>query len=387
MNINGGFEQGFLGWPVHGAEWAVTSDAARSGGSSAKRTGQAGGGTLCTGLMACAPGQHIEASAYVMRDGATGSGQVRISFRDSNGAELSAIDGDEITFNEWRQSIARAEVPAGAGLFRIELNAGNDVGTDIYFDDVTLSVREFGLPAPVDMEPPVLPDPRTLGRSRVATQYTSSERFLAYLNALLDPLSNVQAAMLLNLIQTDVEQARGVNLDTLGEIVGVSRIVPNAIAQVFFGFFGSSLSAPFGELGRLQYGARFRELSESGFASTVLQDPEYRLLVKARIIRNHSRGTNEDIMRALAFLLNIDVIIIDDNGGMEIGITFGRQLTATEISMMDDLGILPRPAAVKVRRRMMFLPGDYFGFDGQPKALPFGEEGVEGIGGPLAEEF
>lgn len=388
--INGSFEQGYLGWPVRelgDAVWTLSNDS-RSGGRSIACVGVAAvSRAMRTGMKACRPGDTIVASAYIKRVGASNNGRVRVSFWDSTGAELYIASGNSVTFEDWQRSMIRIRVPDGMYLFRVDLAAGNQAGTDIYFDDVTLEVLEFDYSGTVDMSVPALPAPGTLGRSRVATQYTESPRFLAYLNALLNPIDNIQETLLFNLIQTDVEQARGANLDVLGEIVGVSRIVPNAVALEFFGFDDAIVSAPFGEEGLLYYGARFRDETEPAFESSVLADPEYRLLIKSRILRNHARGTNEDIIKALLFLLNIDVIIIDDNGGMEIGLTFGRQLTIAEIAMIDDLQILPRPAAVKIRRRMMFLPGNYFGFDGQPGALSFGEETDPTTGGTLAEEF
>lgn len=394
INVNGSFEQGFLYWPIRenpsggSAFWELSSTDARSGSRCAVRRGGSGvGSAMRTEPIACRPGDSIVASCYIKRTGSSSNGRIRISFWDENYTELFIVNGDSVTSSTYVRAAVRATVPDGMYLFRIDLVSGNLAGTDVFFDDVELDVISFDLPDTVDYSVPAISDPWTTGRSRVATQYTQSTRFLGYLEALLKPISDIQAANLLNLIQTDVEEARGYNLDVLGEIVGVGRVVPEAIALTFFGFDDQIVSAPFGEEGLLYAGARFREETEDAFSSSVLADPEYRLLIKSRIIRNHTRATNEDILRALLFLFNIDVIIIDDNGGMEIGLTFGRQLTVAEIAMINNLDVLPRPAAVKIRRRAMFLPGKYFGFEGQPGALPFGEEGSSVIGGPLAEEF
>ncbi|HUH47852.1 MAG TPA: DUF2612 domain-containing protein, partial [Arenibacter sp.] len=219
-------------------------------------------------------------------------------------------------------------------------------------------------------------------------QYTDSPRFLAWLNALLEPSLDIRNALFQVGDITDIDTAQGHNLDVIGDIVGIGRIVPQSIPLKFFGFEGQITADTFGEEGFLIYGSRFREELESAFASTVLADPEYRTLIKAKILKNHSHGTPEDIIKGLNFLLGVNDSMIEDFGGMEIGIVSGRQLTPVEVAMIDILDILPRPAAVKIRRRIMYIPGNYFGFQGQPNAQTWEEEDDPlHLGGIFSEEF
>lgn len=226
-----------------------------------------------------------------------------------------------------------------------------------------------------------------LGRSRVATQYTASEKFLAYIRALLDSSAKLEAVLQKVAEQADIDIAEGVNLDVIGEIVGISRIIPASIAVKFFGFEGQPGGDVFGEEGALGIGSRFREELESETATSVLADPEYRVLIRAKIVKNHAHGTCEDILLGLAYLFNAQLTVVEDLGGMAIGVAIGRQLTFQEKALVTGLDILPRPGGVRIAWRATFSATNYFGFDGQLSALSFGEEGLPTVGGLFAEEF
>lgn len=230
-------------------------------------------------------------------------------------------------------------------------------------------------------------DHQALGLSRVATQYSESQDFLAYLRALLDSSSELETVLQTVAAQTDIDVAEGVNLDVIGEIVGVSRIIPDSIAIMFFGFTGQSGATPFGEEGVLSIGARFREENEPATVTSVLADPEYRLLIRAKIVKNHSHGTGEDMLRGMAYLFNAPMAAVDDIGNMAIAVAIGRQLTFQEQTIVKTLDILPRPAGVRIEWQAMFDSTDYFGFDGQPNARSFCEEGQPTTGGLFSEEF
>lgn len=230
-------------------------------------------------------------------------------------------------------------------------------------------------------------DHRALGRSRVATLYTQSPKFLAFLDALLSYCNELEAVFQTVALQSDIAIAEGVNLDVIGDIVGVSRFIPNAIPVQFFGFDGQPGADLFGEEGLPGIGSRFRDESESYLSTSVLSDPEFRLLIGAKIIKNHSQGFNEDIIAGLTYLFpDAPNIVVEDGGGMAISIAIGRSLTFLEKTLISNLDILPRPSGVRIAQRVTYDVDAYLGFDFQPGAMTFGEEGQPG-GGLLAEEF
>lgn len=233
-------------------------------------------------------------------------------------------------------------------------------------------------------------DHQSIGRSRVATQYTESQKFLAYIRALLDSSAELEAVLQKVAEQSDIDLAEGVNLDVIGEIVGISRIIPASVQLAFFGFQDNAAALNFGEEGAQGVGGRFYDEGEPYLATSVLNDPEYRMLIRAKIVKNHAVGTNEDVIAGLAYLFGGGMAIqvaVEDIGGMAIQVAVGRTLTYLEKVLISNLDILPRPSGVRISQRVTYNTTNYFGFDGQINALSFGEEGLPSVGGQFAEEF
>lgn len=233
-------------------------------------------------------------------------------------------------------------------------------------------------------------DHLAVGRSRVAAQYTESQKFLAYIRALLASSAELEAVLQKVAEQVDIDLAEGVNLDVIGEIVGISRIIPASVQLAFFGFQDNAAALNFGEEGSQGIGARFYDDGEPYLATSVLNDPEFRLLIRAKIVKNHALGTNEDVIAGLAYLFGGGMAIqvaVEDIGGMAIQVAVGRPLTYLEKVLITNLDVLPRPAGVRISQRVTYSTTSYFGFDGQSSALSFSEEGQPSVGGQFAEEF
>jgi hypothetical protein len=188
-------------------------------------------------------------------------------------------------------------------------------------------------------------------------------------------------------LQTDIDSAEGVWLDHIGEIVGISRIIPESVALKFFGFQGQESADTFGEEGNISIGSRFRDENESYTATSVLADPEYRLLIRAKIVKNHSTGTQEDVLEGLSYLFDTEQIIVQNLGNMEFTYAVGRNLTFQERVILNNLDILARPATVEIRSKIYFDYFRYFGFEDQPNAMGFGDELNPDVGGIFSEEF
>lgn len=225
-----------------------------------------------------------------------------------------------------------------------------------------------------------------LGKSRVALQYTESAKFLSYISALLEAPAELEAVLQDVALQSDIDIAEGLQLDTIGDIVGISRYIPFSVLVAFFGFQSQPAARVFGEEGLSNVGARFRNELESEFDTSVLSDLEYRLLIRAKIVKNHSNGTGQDVLNGLSYLFNTPLVNVDDLGNMSFGVSVGRLLTFAEQALLG-IDILSRPAGVKIEYTIMYDGLAYFGFDEYVGAGTFGEEGVLGVGGAFAEEF
>lgn len=255
------------------------------------------------------------------------------------------------------------------------------------------------------MSLPVI-DHRALGKSRVAQQYKESPKFLSSVDALMVRVQELETVFQSLYGITNIDTAEGVNLDNIGEIVGVSRTVPDGLALAFFGFADTPEALPYGEEGQPGEGGRFYEEGEPFTDTTSLGDSEYRLLIRAKIVKNHSHATVEDIIAGLVYMFNVpgtsviphplgvgetpvgpQVIAVDDIGGMKINIGIGRPLTYLEKQLIQQYDLLPRPAGVMIYIRTNYDAEGYFGFLGQPGAKGFGEVGDPSVGGVFAERF
>ena len=157
-------------------------------------------------------------------------------------------------------------------------------------------IEEGGYTLEIIENDPAQPiDHIALGLSRVAKQYQNSPNFLAYLTALLQQNQSVETLLQSMYELPDIDAMSGVNLDVIGRIVGISRVIPNAIELVYFGFEGYSDQTVFGELGQDGIGSRLYDLGDPISESTSLGDVEYRLLLKAKIMKNSSHATGGDI--------------------------------------------------------------------------------------------
>lgn len=216
-------------------------------------------------------------------------------------------------------------------------------------------------------------DHAALGDSRIATEYKNAACFRAYIAALMAQCNEMEALFYQLAEISNLDTARGVNLDVIGEIVGISRIIPESVLIALFGFEDQVQALGFGEEGRLDIGGRFMEETETGAVSSALGDNEYRLIIRAKIAKNHSKGTNEDVIAGLSYLFDGVRTAVIDLGGMAIGLFIGRFITQTEKALLG-IDLLPRPAGVKISFVVCAPADGFFGFDDQIGARGFDYE-------------
>jgi len=231
------------------------------------------------------------------------------------------------------------------------------------------------------MTPDII-DHREVGRGRVATQYTASPKFLAFIDALMVQANEIEA--LLHDLEkiTDIDESEGVQLDVIGDIVGISRRLKDAILLAFFGFDDAENSLNFGEEGNIAVGGRFVEEDEPYLATNLLNDADYRLLIRAKIAKNHSDGTSESIISVLKYLFNAEKVIVDDIGGMAFKVGIGRALSYSERVLIKSGLIIPKPAAVQIAEFFYFKTSIPFGFSDQSNVGTFDQDGCT-----FVEEF
>lgn len=146
------------------------------------------------------------------------------------------------------------------------------------------------------------------------SQYKNSPKFQAWLECLLTPYVDTQKLAVSLYTYFDIDKAVGKQLDMLGEVIGVKRLLP----------FQPSTGNP------------------------LLDDETYRFLLKAQILRNVWNGTNENIYDIWNELHSDIAIAIKDNQDMTVTVLFIGQLSDLQKEMIEYGMIVPKAQGVKM---------------------------------------
>ncbi|WP_427183519.1 DUF2612 domain-containing protein [Bordetella bronchialis] len=171
----------------------------------------------------------------------------------------------------------------------------------------------------------------------------------------------------------DLDQAVGVQLDAVGEWVGISRNVRIPLEGVYFSFDTDGLGFDEGV---------WQGPFDPDTGVTSLDDDTYRLLIRAKIGANHWDGTLE----GSAAILNLifggtgTYVFIQDNGDMSIDIgVSGQRPTAIFLALLTGGYIPIKPEGVRVNYYIVpDVPGPLFGFDVDNEYIAGFDTGVWG---------
>tara|TARA_R110000744_G_scaffold55770_1_gene117872 strand:+ start:480 stop:1184 length:705 start_codon:yes stop_codon:yes gene_type:complete len=225
-------------------------------------------------------------------------------------------------------------------------------------------------------------DHRELAKSRLATQFRESTNLINYIQGLLLESNNLEQVFqdLLNVRYIDT--AEGAQLDILGIIVGQPRVLIDADIFSYFGFLGNPSSKSFGTLIDSAVGGAFRDTKTPIIGNRTLTDEEYRLFIRARIVKNLSRSTPEDIISQLKFLFNTDQILFVD-GDLQYTISIGKKLTANDKAILFDTDLVSKTVGVRINYLVDYDQDRFFSFAGIPNSDGFGSLSSSQIGGYL----
>lgn len=195
-------------------------------------------------------------------------------------------------------------------------------------------------------------DYQEIGRNNLLLQFTYSERVKLLLNGILHPFSNVQYGLSQLLLDRHLDRAIGVQLDGIGDILGLGRpyitIIDN---KWWFGFRGQTLAKPFKQA-PIRDDNYYLTSSNTKFMS----DEFYSRLLRWKIIKNNSHGTVEDIIRAYQAIFQPSKVEVRENevGSIEIVITrqFKKELEGIEKTAVDWC-----PVAAGIKSTVSFIEG------------------------------
>ncbi|MBL1311287.1 MULTISPECIES: DUF2612 domain-containing protein [unclassified Pseudomonas] len=138
----------------------------------------------------------------------------------------------------------------------------------------------------------------------------------------------------------DIDNVFGEQLNVIGRIV----VAPRSFVGAFPmnpGLFDLTDGDEFGD-----DGAMFSALTIDQYGQ--LSDDLYRLVIKAKIIKNNGDTTIENILDGMNFLLpHADVLRVTDGEDMSFSIEFYGQITDLERFALLNAGLVPKPQSVR----------------------------------------
>lgn len=139
----------------------------------------------------------------------------------------------------------------------------------------------------------------------------------------------------------NVDTAVGYGLDVWGRIVGVSRVIPVEVENVYLGFQESGDAYPFGQA------SLYAGVSLTG--NFELVDQAFRVLIFAKAFANVSDGSISSINHLLLSLFpNRGNCYVADNNDMTMDYVFDFALSAAELAIVQQTNVLPKPVGVDV---------------------------------------
>ena len=165
----------------------------------------------------------------------------------------------------------------------------------------------------------------------------------------------------------DVDNAVGKQLDIIGKIVGINRKVPFAVPKNYFGFDGHLNAYPFGSKFNVVIAYPLKSKFEFLYTDGFLNDYDYKLFIKAKIVRNNatSKGidsNNLSIQNAVDYLFNGKAYIVD-NKDMTMTLYIDESYDLSKIRYIQLLDLLPRPQGVRYNTLVNYQEGITFGFN------------------------
>ncbi|SFC86395.1 DUF2612 domain-containing protein [Pragia fontium] len=152
---------------------------------------------------------------------------------------------------------------------------------------------------------------------------------------------------LISLVEAlNIDRAEGKNLDLIGKHVGQSRILNHAMSKELFGFWASLNSKGFSQ--KRQSGGRWYKKGSILAESAILDDEDYRFLIRCRIAKNYMTGTIENITELLSFIFNSESIAYDQYDMSLSVVIKSDDISTFKRYAITQLDILPRPAGVNI---------------------------------------
>lgn len=216
-------------------------------------------------------------------------------------------------------------------------------------------------------------------KDRLTSQFQDKEVVNLYLDLLIWQQYELQKVFTDLIQKRSIDTASGAALDIIGEIVGQPRELIDADLIEYFAFNGYPLAASYGDLNNSSVGGYYWDLNKSLAGNVLLSDEQYRLFIKAKIIKNTTTATPNEFLNFIKFVFNAPSSTIVAEGGGEFTIIVGKELSSFEQTLLTYFSnksgynsyFLPKPVGVRINFGT-YPETDFFAFQGVPGAKGYG---------------
>jgi len=200
--------------------------------------------------------------------------------------------------------------------------------------------------------------------TRIYWQYRNSPKLSEWLTILPDLAQAEIETPLQQIVEMlDIDNAQGEQLDIIGRIAGFDER-PRIRSDLLRAF------AYAGTIGAQSYGAAPYRAPGEELPTILLPDYLYRVLIKAKIMKNNGDATLDHIKAAVDLMLGVNSTIIDSQDMSMRTIWLDGDVPANFLLLVQEFDAIPRPQGVKIRK---IAKNEHpFAYKGTFSAQPYG---------------
>ena len=174
--------------------------------------------------------------------------------------------------------------------------------------------------------------------NRIYAQYADKPKAVAWYGITPTMLEQLELAAETVRTSYDIDTALSQSLDVIGRIVVIDRGYESQIV-----IDGIQWGAPAAQWGGLDI-----QWQPTGLTlNQEVSDAIFRTLIRAKIIKNNSEATLDDVVAGLEFITGTSPIRVIDNEDMTFSVSFFSELDTITRFVLNTFDIVPRPQGVK----------------------------------------
>lgn len=181
----------------------------------------------------------------------------------------------------------------------------------------------------------------------ITSEHNQQPNFVATVALTANAIADITALEQLLPALFDLDIAIQPQLDVDGQWIGLARTVGGVFLINFFGFSDDATSLGFGELTDASAGGRFVELGEDTSTTAILHDPEYRTVLRAKLLQNDWDGSLAEFEAALTAVLQGSTFTAIDPGTRVVMLKPSSALDLVLQQLLTGYDLIPRAAGVR----------------------------------------